>query len=83
MSQDVMTGYVEHQFENHPSVSTEFMCFLATNLGLKKVEQLAVTMKSVKEGLAKTTADALSAGTKADKASTKTDSLATDLASAI
>ncbi|KAI2498171.1 hypothetical protein MHU86_16314 [Fragilaria crotonensis] len=27
-SQDIMAGYVEHQFENHPSVSTEFIRFL-------------------------------------------------------
>ena len=35
---DVMATYVEHQFENHPAISTEYVKFLATNSGFEKVE---------------------------------------------
>jgi hypothetical protein len=82
-SQDVMVGYVNHQFENHPSVSTEFIRVLATNSGSETVEQLAETVKTTKEQLKKTSLEARLAGTKSDTASTKTASLAADLAAAI
>ena len=33
---DVMASYVDHHFENHPAVSTEYVKFLATNSGSEK-----------------------------------------------
>ena len=36
---DIMATYVSYKFENHPSVSTEYVKFLATNSGSEKVEE--------------------------------------------
>jgi uncharacterized protein (UPF0332 family) len=61
---DIMSVYVAHKFENHPSVSTEYVKFLATNSGSDKVVKLGETVDSVKE-------DAKAASKKADIASSK------------
>ena len=43
---DIMAVYVAHKFENHPSVSTEYVKFLAINSGgsekVGKLEELVV-----------------------------------------
>ena len=75
-SQDIMAGYVEHDFENHPSVSTEYIKFLATNSGSEKVEKMAESMICLKELTSKASA-------KADTASTKVAALTADLTAAI
>ena len=82
-SHDVMAGYVDLQFENHPAVSTEFIRFLATNSGSEKVDKLEDMMSTVKDNLTKVTEDTKRAGVKADTASTKTASLASELTAAV
>lgn len=82
-SQDVMSGYVDLQFENHPSVSTEYIRFLATNSGSEKVDKLEDLVKAEKEKLVKTTENTTRALAKADTASTKCASLGVDLAAAL
>lgn len=82
-SHDIMAEYVEHQFENHPSVSTEFIRFLVTNSGSEKVELLSDKVSTMNATLTKTSLESRSAATKSDTASTKTASLATDLAAAV
>ena len=62
---DIMAVYMSHKFENHPSVSTEYVKFLATNSGSEKVAKLAVMVESA---LSK----AESVTKKADIASSKT-----------
>lgn len=60
-----MAVYMSHKFENHPSVSTEYVKFLATNSGSEKVAKLALMVESA---LSK----AESATKKADISSSKT-----------
>ena len=43
---DIMANYMSHKFENHPSVSTEYVKFLATNSGSEKVGKLTVSVES-------------------------------------
>jgi hypothetical protein len=45
---DVMASYIDHKFENHPSVSTEYVKFLATNSGSEKVVKLQEAVEAVK-----------------------------------
>ena len=45
---DVMATYVAHKFENHPSVSTEYVKFLATNSGSEKVTKLSDAVDALK-----------------------------------
>ena len=42
---DIMETYMAHKFENHPSVSTEYVKFLATNSGSEKVAKLSGQVK--------------------------------------
>jgi hypothetical protein len=63
---EVMATYVEHQFENHPAISTEYVKFLATNSGSDKLAKLTSTMEVVQ-------AKAMAASTEAGKASSKAD----------
>ena len=72
-SHDVIARYVELQFQNHPSVTTEFTRFLATNLGSDKLS----------DALAKTTADTVKALAKADTASSKVALMEEKLAAAL
>ena len=39
---------MDHKFENHPSVSTEYVKFLATNSGSEKVVKLTEVVDAVK-----------------------------------
>jgi hypothetical protein len=63
---EVMTTYVDHQFENHPAILTEYVKFLATNSGSEKLAKLATIVEGVQ-------AKAISAATEAGKASSKAD----------
>ena len=66
---DVMFTYVEHQFENHPAISTEYVKFLATNAGFEKVENLSVQMTTLSDKLSRSSEDVKKALAKADTAS--------------
>ena len=45
---DVMTMHKEHSFENHPTISAEYVKFLATNSGYDKVEQMETLVNGIK-----------------------------------
>ena len=76
---DVMATYVEHQFENHPAISTEYVKFLATNSGFEKVEKLSVQVTSLSDKLARSSDDVKKALAKADTASTKNAELSREM----
>ena len=78
-SNDVMATYVEHQFENHPAISTEYVKFLATNSGFEKVEKLSVQVTSLSDKLARSSDDVKKALAKADTASTKNAELSREM----
>ena len=44
-----MASYIVTQFENHPSINSEYIKFLATNSGNNKVEDLGLEVKALKE----------------------------------
>lgn len=50
---DVMAIYIEHNFENHPAISAEYVKFLATNSGYDKVEKMEVIVLAMKADVAK------------------------------
>ena len=72
-SLDLMGVYVGYSFQNHRSVSTEFIRFLATNSGLEKIDQIVEQLVTIKEGVTKATSDAKAASQKADTAANKAD----------
>ena len=87
---DVMASYVAMQFENHPSINSEYIKFLATNSGNNKVENMGLQMKTLKEdvghqikALKDEVKEALvkmkAAVTKADVATGRTDTAKTAL----
>jgi hypothetical protein len=45
---DVCAHYLEHNFENHPAISAEYVKFLATNSGSEELERMESTVTSVK-----------------------------------
>lgn len=77
---DVMAGYLEKDFENHPTISAEYVKFLATNSGFDKVEKLQVQMTEVLEKLSKSVDESKKATAKADAASTKCSELTREVA---
>lgn len=80
-----MAAYVAHKFENHPSVSTEYVKFLATNSGSEKVEKISLAMEEMKSSMKEfksksitaseeakaATVESKNAGKKADAASSR------------
>lgn len=62
---DVMAGYIEHNFENHPAISAEYVKFLATNSGFDKVEKMEILVMSMKDNVAKALDSATNAGKQA------------------
>ena len=46
---DVMSTYLDANFENHPAISAEYVKFLATNSGYDKVEKMEITVGSMKD----------------------------------
>jgi outer membrane murein-binding lipoprotein Lpp len=82
---DIMASYVAHKFENHPSVSTEYVKFLATNSGSEKVEKLSSSLEEMKTAMKElksksntaseeakaATVESKNAGKKADAASSR------------
>ena len=74
---DIMAVYVTHKFENHPSVSTEYVKFLATNSGSEKVTQVAEALAEMKLDMKNSTAEAKAAAKKADIATSRLSDLST------
>ena len=72
---DIMAVYVTHKFENHPSVSTEYVKFLATNSGSEKVTQVAEALAEMKLDMKNSTAEAKAAAKKADIATSRLSDL--------
>ena len=66
-----MAIYVEHKFENHPSVSTEYVQFLATNSGSEKVTKLIEALEGVKTKAHSALDEAKAATKKSDVAMSK------------
>jgi hypothetical protein len=65
---DIMEGYIDTQFENHPSIAAEYVKFLATNSGHDKVDKLAVEVKGMVEDVAAAVKGCKTAVSKADVA---------------
>ena len=80
---DIMTDYVDLQFENHPSVSAEFIRFLATKSGSERVEVLEAKLAEQKVSLKLATEKAEKAMAKADTATNKAADANRDLVTAI
>ncbi len=74
-----MTEYIDHQFEGHPKIATEYVKFLATKDGHDKVDQLETAFKDLKEDLAAAVKSSKAAGAKAGWGSGKSDALKTAL----
>jgi DNA anti-recombination protein RmuC len=72
---DVMSGYIDHQFENHPAISAEYVKFLATNSGSEKVEKIDGVVASLSEKLNKSLEETKKAVRKADVATAKLSDL--------
>lgn len=72
---DVMSGYIDHQFENHPAISAEYVKFLATNSGSEKVEKIDGVVASLSEKLNKSLEETKKAVSKADVATAKLSDL--------
>ena len=68
---DIMSGYIDKNFEDHPAVSAEYVKFLATNSGFEKVEKLESQMSGMTEKLTKALDESKKAVAKADAASSK------------
>ena len=77
---DIMATYVSHHFENHPSVSTEYVKFLATNSGSEKVVKLTETVEALKIKAVAALDEAKSATKKSDVATSKYSDLVKEVA---
>ena len=79
-TQDIMATYVDHNFENHPAISTEYVKFLATNSGSDRLDRLSNQFEGLSEKTNRTADDAKKAGSKADAANTKLTELLKEVA---
>ena len=70
---DKMAGFEDANFENHPSIASEFVKFLATNTGIEGMAVLQEEVASLKSKLKETEKQATLAFGKADKASSVAD----------
>ena len=78
---DVMEDYSTHKFMNHPSISSEYVKFLAQNSALEAVVKLTDVFKKI-EAAAKESGSKLTLAIKRlDTASSKIDTFGTRLAS--
>jgi hypothetical protein len=68
---DIMKVYLDSHFENHPTITAEYVKFLATNSGFDKVEQMEATVKLLKERLDKAVDAAEKATKKGQEATDK------------
>ena len=68
---DVMALYMEHNFENHPAISAEYIKFLATNSGFEKVERLEASVTEMKASVQKAVVESGKARSIADGVSSQ------------
>ena len=68
---DVMSTYIDYNFENHPAISAEYVKFLATNSGYDKVEKMEAAVIAMKDNVAKALDAADKAAKRADVATDK------------
>ena len=66
---DVCALYLEHNFENHPVISAEYVKFLATNSGSEMLDRLEAMVTTVKTVVDKAKEEAKKARSIADGAS--------------
>jgi predicted hydrolase (HD superfamily) len=78
---DIMSDYIEQNFENHPAISAEYIKFLATNSGSDRVEKVEGMMKTMAAEAKVMSADVAKAVAGAEKAA-KAAALVTDKYSA-
>lgn len=76
---EVMTSYVDHQFENHSAISTEYVKFLATNSGSEKAAKLSLIVDGIQAKVNSASTDASKTGSKADSCSAKASDLAKEV----
>jgi hypothetical protein len=74
---DIMETYIESQFENHPTIAAEYVKFLATNSGHDKVDQLEAEVKAVDDRVDASLKASKAAGSKADIATGRCDTVKT------
>ena len=72
---EIMQTYFDHQIENHPAISTEYIKFLATNSGSDKVVKLTLVVEGLQSKVNSVATDASKAGSNADTCSAKTSDL--------
>jgi hypothetical protein len=70
---DQMAGFEDANFENHPSIASEFVKFLATNTGIEGMGVLQEEVATMKSKLKEAEKQATLASGKADKASSTAD----------
>jgi hypothetical protein len=70
---DKMAGFEDANFENHPSIASEFVKFLATNTGIEGMAVLKEEVASLKTRLREAEKQLTLASGKADKASSVGD----------
>jgi hypothetical protein len=70
---DKMAGFEDANFENHPSIASEFVKFLATNTGIEGMAVLQEEVAALKSKLKDTEKQATLAFGKADKAASVAD----------
>jgi hypothetical protein len=70
-----MAGYIDLQFENHPTIAAEYLKFLATNSGHEKVDELEISIKDQQEDVTAALTKAKAAVSKADIATGKSETV--------
>ena len=70
---DKMAGFEDANFENHPSIASEFVKFLATNTGIEGMAVLEENVVSLKTKVKELEKLLTAASVKADKASSNAD----------
>ncbi|KAL7559226.1 hypothetical protein ACA910_014778 [Epithemia clementina (nom. ined.)] len=73
-TQDVMQEYIDTQFQGHPSISSEYIKFLAVNSGTKTVKKLEGKFEKLQEKNAVLMEQIKKTSSKADSASNIVDS---------
>lgn len=70
---DKMAGFEDANFENHPSIASEFVKFLATNTGIEGMAVLEENVSTLKTKVKDLEKQLSTISAKADKASTNAD----------
>ena len=78
---DVMSEYLTYKFKNHPSISSEYVKFLASNSGIEAVVKLTDGLKKMELDVRDAVSKLTSAVKKANSAGNKADEVKTKLAS--